>query len=121
MASSLPDYGPTDGGMTLNYDEWQATLLSGAAFLGLALTPSQIRLFYRHMCEMRHWNRRINLTAITDPTEIGVKHFLDAVVPAGRIPPGDGTRLRSLRQWRRPPGVRRRQARPWRSLPQRSP
>ncbi len=72
--------------MTLNYDEWQATLLSGAAFLGLALTPSQIRLFYRHMCEMRHWNRRINLTAITDPTEIGVKHFLDAVVPAGRIP-----------------------------------
>ncbi|MBL0715907.1 MAG: 16S rRNA (guanine(527)-N(7))-methyltransferase RsmG [Desulfosarcina sp.] len=38
------------------------------------------------MCEMRHWNRRINLTAITNPEDIAIKHFLDAIAPIAAIP-----------------------------------
>lgn len=38
------------------------------------------------MCELRHWNRKINLTAITRPEDIAIKHFLDAIAPAEQIP-----------------------------------
>jgi 16S rRNA (guanine527-N7)-methyltransferase len=32
------------------------------------------------------WNRRINLTAITDPREIAVKHFIDSMAALTHIP-----------------------------------
>ena len=70
----------------MEYADWQKILQKGAMALGLDLTPAQSRCFYEHMREMRHWNRRINLTAITDPEAIAVKHFLDAIAPADRIP-----------------------------------
>lgn len=38
--------------------------------------------------ELVQWNRRINLTAITDPLEIAVKHFLDSAAAAPWIPAG---------------------------------
>ena len=40
------------------------------------------------MGEMLHWNRKFNLTAITRPEDIVIKHFLDAIAPLDRIPPG---------------------------------
>ncbi len=70
----------------MNLEEWQETLLQGATAMGVALDASQAQRFYHHMCEMRHWNRRINLTAITEPEDIAIRHFLDAIVAADRIP-----------------------------------
>ncbi len=70
----------------MKYADWQAILQKGALALGLHLTSAQSRCFYEHMREMQHWNRRINLTAITDPEDIAVKHFLDAIAPGDRIP-----------------------------------
>ncbi|MCJ7539983.1 MAG: 16S rRNA (guanine(527)-N(7))-methyltransferase RsmG [Desulfobacterales bacterium] len=32
------------------------------------------------------WNQKTNLTAITDPFEVAVKHFLDSIVPVKIIP-----------------------------------
>ncbi|MDJ0721740.1 MAG: 16S rRNA (guanine(527)-N(7))-methyltransferase RsmG [Desulfobacterales bacterium] len=66
--------------------DWQALLEDGAATLGLHLNASASHRFYLHMCEMRHWNRRINLTSINDPEEIAIKHFLDALAPSAQIP-----------------------------------
>ncbi len=75
----------------MELEEWQEALLKGAAAMGLTLDAFQARQFFRHMCEMRHWNRSINLTAITEPEDIAIRHFLDAIVGADRIP--DQSRL----------------------------
>ncbi|MBN1932011.1 MAG: 16S rRNA (guanine(527)-N(7))-methyltransferase RsmG [Desulfobacterales bacterium] len=37
--------------------------------------------------ELSRWNQKVNLTAITDPVEIAVKHFLDSIAPEPFIPP----------------------------------
>lgn len=58
-------------------------LASGARKLGLELTSQQIEKFQIYYRELVDWNRRINLTAITEYEAVQVKHFLDSltVVP----------------------------------------
>lgn len=64
-------------------------LLTGArALLNLELTPAQVAAFQTYADELRAWNEKFNLTAITQPMDIQVKHFLDSlsllkVLPAG--------------------------------------
>ena len=66
--------------------DWRVFLENGAAALGLRLSAFESHRFFVYMCEMQHWNRRINLTAINDPAEIAIKHFLDAIAPSSQIP-----------------------------------
>jgi 16S rRNA (guanine527-N7)-methyltransferase len=47
--------------------------------LGIDLTPSQIEALKHYQAELIHWNDRHNLTAIRDPEQIQVKHFLDSM------------------------------------------
>jgi len=47
--------------------------------LGLELTEQQFDQFLRYKQELLDWNTRINLTAINDPAEIMLKHFLDSL------------------------------------------
>jgi 16S rRNA (guanine527-N7)-methyltransferase len=60
------------------------TLLHGAKQLGLSLTPKQTQQFQLYYKELVEWNKRVNLTAITDYEEVQLKHFLDSLtlVPA---------------------------------------
>lgn len=51
----------------------------GAAELGLTLTPADMGKFAAFADELKKWNRKINLTAIKDDTDIVVKHFLDSL------------------------------------------
>lgn len=53
---------------------------------GAGVTSDQAELFRRHIELMLDWNRRINLTRITDPDEIVVKHLLDSILPAPALP-----------------------------------
>jgi 16S rRNA (guanine527-N7)-methyltransferase len=57
------------------------TVLADGArtLLGLELTGEQLEAFERYAAELIAWNRRVNLTAITEPGEIAVKHFLDSL------------------------------------------
>lgn len=55
------------------------TLAAGAEKLGLHLTPPQLEQFQAYYDELMDWNRRMNLTAITDYEEVQLKHFLDAL------------------------------------------
>jgi 16S rRNA (guanine527-N7)-methyltransferase len=56
------------------------SLESGArALLKLELTPGQVAAFQVYADELRAWNDKFNLTAITRPDEIQVKHFLDSL------------------------------------------
>ncbi|MDR4507621.1 MAG: 16S rRNA (guanine(527)-N(7))-methyltransferase RsmG [Candidatus Brocadiaceae bacterium] len=43
--------------------------------------------FAIYAAELMKWNKNINLTAITSPVEIAVKHFLDSIAPAHYIKP----------------------------------
>ena len=45
---------------------------------GILMTDQQARLCYRHSHLMLQWNCRINLTRITCPDELLVKHLLDS-------------------------------------------
>jgi 16S rRNA (guanine527-N7)-methyltransferase len=62
------------------------TLGAGAVALGLALSPEQEALFARFQAELLDWNQRMNLTAITEPEEICVRHFLDSLSAAAAFP-----------------------------------
>ncbi len=70
-------------------------LESGAKKLGIELTPRQCEQFQVYYQELIDWNRRINLTAITNYDEVQVKHFLDSltVVPALKRPLSKRIRL----------------------------
>ncbi len=53
---------------------------------GIPFTPDQARLCALHVQLMLEWNTRFNLTRITDPEEIVVKHLLDSIAPATSLP-----------------------------------
>ncbi|MGQ9829922.1 MAG: 16S rRNA (guanine(527)-N(7))-methyltransferase RsmG [Roseiflexus sp.] len=54
-------------------------LLNTAREWGLRLNQQQIEQFARYSAELRAWNTRVNLTAITDEEGIVVRHFLDSL------------------------------------------
>ena len=56
-------------------------LRKGSLELGLSLTDSQTGAFIKYLSELQAWNKKINLTSITDGKEIIIKHFLDSLTP----------------------------------------
>jgi 16S rRNA (guanine527-N7)-methyltransferase len=55
-------------------------LIDGAQqLLGLKLTPQQRQAFRLYHKELVEWNARFNLTAITDPEGVQIRHFLDSL------------------------------------------
>ena len=44
--------------------------------------------FYDYMKLLLEWNEKINLTAITDPKEVIIKHFIDSLTISKHIPHG---------------------------------
>jgi 16S rRNA (guanine527-N7)-methyltransferase len=46
----------------------------------MGLTQAQAEAFARYREQLLEWNARVNLTAITEPREIEVKHFLDSLL-----------------------------------------
>jgi 16S rRNA (guanine527-N7)-methyltransferase len=59
-------------------------LLWGATQMGLNLLPAQAAAFDAFTEELLAWNERVNLTAITDPEQVEIRHYLDSLslVPA---------------------------------------
>ncbi len=62
-------------------------LISGAAQLGLLLSPTQIDQMMRYLRELFRWNKKINLTAIRQEDEVIIKHFLDSLSPLTLLEP----------------------------------
>ena len=65
-------------------------LTSGAAKLGIELNEKAADRFELFEQRLIRWNERVNLTAITEPYDIVVKHFLDSltVLSYAHIPEG---------------------------------
>jgi 16S rRNA (guanine527-N7)-methyltransferase len=54
-------------------------LIKGASDLGITLSGHNVSAFLIYLQELLSWNRKINLTAITQEREVVVKHFLDSL------------------------------------------
>lgn len=54
--------------------------------LGIDLTQIQVNLFERYYCELIKWNAGINLTSVTNWTDVQTKHFLDSLTVRLAIP-----------------------------------
>ena len=67
--------------------EWKAVIIDNARKLDIHVSEEQARLFAVHAREMVLWNRSINLTALTNPFEIAIKHYLDSIVAVPFIKP----------------------------------
>lgn len=72
--------------MKIGSHEWIDLLITGAQELQVEMDHDQAVQFSRYAQILQQWNKKINLTAITDPMEIAVKHFLDSVAPSACIP-----------------------------------
>ena len=59
--------------------ESRTFIISSARELGLAIEEVQAEQFLRYLTHLIEWNRVINLTAIVDPDEIIIKHFVDSL------------------------------------------
>jgi 16S rRNA (guanine527-N7)-methyltransferase len=69
------------------------TLADEAAALGLTLTQEQEAAFDIYARELADWNAHTNLTAITDPDGVRVRHFLDSLTVAKVAPMKANTRV----------------------------
>lgn len=64
------------------------------ALFGITLSDAQVAQFDTLAQELADWNTRMNLTAITEPQAVRVRHFLDSLSLARVLPPDlDGLRL----------------------------
>jgi 16S rRNA (guanine527-N7)-methyltransferase len=71
-----------------NFDElaFRYRLLEMCHAEALDLTEAQAHLCVRHVGLMLAWNQRHNLTRITRPEDILIKHVLDSLLPACWLP-----------------------------------
>lgn len=99
MVASFSDAPPSAGGwgaviVELKQEtdfesrKWAHLLSEGARSTGMDLDRSHIAQFAVHATELLAWNRFANLTAITDPVEVAVKHFLDSLQVSPLLPSG---------------------------------
>lgn len=73
--------------MQIGSKKWKNVIYDGARDLEIQIDRRKIDQFEIHASELIKWNRKTNLTAISDPLEIAVKHFLDSIAPVPIIPP----------------------------------
>ena len=74
--------------MRIGSREWQQLIREGACRLGVEIGEAETRKFALHARELIRWNQKMNLTAITDPAGVAVKHFVDAVSAVRALPAG---------------------------------
>ncbi|MGQ9524281.1 MAG: 16S rRNA (guanine(527)-N(7))-methyltransferase RsmG [Armatimonadota bacterium] len=68
-------------------------LADGAAAFDIELTRPQQAQFSAYLRELLAWNRRMNLTAITDPVSVATHHFLDSLSCLTVVRPDPGARV----------------------------
>lgn len=66
-------------------EKFKSVLVEKAKLIGVEITESQAEKFYTYMCLLLEWNEKMNLTAITDPMEVIIKHFIDSITISKEI------------------------------------
>ena len=62
----------------MEIQEFSKELKEKSKLINIELKDSQIEKFYNYMNLLLEWNEKINLTAITEPKEVILKHFVDS-------------------------------------------
>ena len=72
----------------MNIKEFEAIFNTYLKMLQIELNEEQILKFFNYMNILIEWNEKINLTAITKPEEIIIKHFVDSLTISKYIKSG---------------------------------
>ena len=75
----------------MEFNEFKEKMIINVDKLEITLSEIQLKQFYNYMNLLIEWNKKINLTAITEPNEIILKHFIDSLTISKYI--SDGTRV----------------------------
>lgn len=63
----------------MNFDEFFKLFRNYSQSLNIDINEEKIKKFYLYMQLLIEWNEKINLTAITEPKEVIIKHFIDSL------------------------------------------
>jgi len=72
----------------MNLEEFKNKLVEKLYKINIEITEEQVQQFYNYMNLLIEWNEKINLTAIIEPEDIILKHFVDSLTVAKMIPEG---------------------------------
>ena len=73
----------------MEFEEFKEKLTEKLTEIQIDITDMQIKQFYDYMNLLIEWNKKINLTAIIEPDEIILKHFVDSLTINNEIKKGD--------------------------------
>lgn len=73
----------------MEYEEFKEKLTEKLRKIQIDISDIQIKQFYDYMNLLIEWNNKINLTAIIEPDEIILKHFIDSLTINNEIKKGD--------------------------------
>ncbi len=63
----------------MNIDNFKELMCSYGEKIDIKFNDKQLNQFYEYMNLLLEWNEKINLTAITEPEEVILKHFIDSL------------------------------------------
>ena len=63
----------------MEHSTFNEGLLEKAGTMGVRFSVEQMDKFYKYMNLLIEWNEKMNLTAIIEPNEIILKHFIDSI------------------------------------------
>ena len=69
----------------MDFNEFKLKLLEKTSKIDENLTEEQVEQFYNYMNLLIEWNEKINLTAIIEPEDIILKHFVDSLTATKEI------------------------------------
>lgn len=67
----------------------KALLKTAALTVGVKIDDVAADKFDAYAALLVEWNQKMNLTAITDPTDMVIKHFVDSIAAAPLLPTGE--------------------------------
>lgn len=73
----------------MEFEEFCNEINEKAKKLNINFEMSDINQFFSYMNSLIMWNKKINLTAIIEPKEIIIKHFIDSLTISKYLNDGD--------------------------------
>ena len=72
----------------MEFEIFKKELKSQCSKIKVDINDGQVLKFYKYMNMLIEWNEKINLTAIVEPKEIILKHFIDSLTVCNDINEG---------------------------------
>ncbi|MBQ3145940.1 MAG: 16S rRNA (guanine(527)-N(7))-methyltransferase RsmG [Clostridia bacterium] len=69
----------------MNIKEFEQIMTENLKQLNIQLSDLQLEQFFKYMNILIEWNKVMNLTGITEPKEVIIKHFIDSLTVLNKI------------------------------------